>query len=237
MVDMRNVMRQSIKMMVGICLIWCLAMACPVHAEDSNHVKKKVPTYVKEGTYLGAFFVYNDMIGEFDGHHFFTADEVYTVPHVDNGPGFGIVIGGRTDNGAVELGYQRSSHDTSYLSTSYLNIIKSKATYNVIDLNFKIDVFARKQLRPYILFGVGIPWLTIKDGAYRHYAAPHEDETFIGVDLNLGAGVAYYFQPQWALTGGVIYRWNWFSYVEGNKMSDSVLEKAFGLTAGITYTF
>jgi hypothetical protein len=49
--------------------------------------------------------------------------------------------------------------------------------------------------------------------------------------------VAYYFHPQWAITGGVIHRWNWFGSVEGGSVDDSLLEKALGFTLGIAYTF
>jgi len=58
-----------------------------------------------------------------------------------------------------------------------------------------------------------------------------------GFASNVGAGVAYYLHPQWALTGGPVYRWNRFSSVEGNDFDNALSEKAFGLTFGITYTF
>ena len=112
-------------------------------------------------------------------------------------------------------------------------------------MNFKVDVFAHDQVRPYILFGFGFPWLTIENGLaeldYDYYLDDYvlsfEDETFFGFALNAGAGLAYYFHPQWAVTGGVIYRWNWFTSAEGSDLDDNLLERAFCFNVGIAYTF
>lgn len=213
------------KVIAGIYLMLCFTMATPVKADDSE--------YVKNGLYLGVLFAYNGMSGDFDDSVFYTnGSTVYDVPDVDDGMGFGLILGTRTSKGALELGYQRTSHDTN---SSFVDIGKSTAYYNVIDLNFKFDVFAQKQLKPYFLVGLGIPWLTIEDSQTN--GVTYEDETFVGFDLNLGAGMAYYFHPQWAITGGVIYRWNWFGSVDGESIDNSLLEKALGLTVGITYTF
>jgi opacity protein-like surface antigen len=151
---------------------------------------------------------------------------------VDAGTGFGIILGARGTRGAVELSYQRSSHDTS----SFFTVPgESTATYNVIDLNAKIDVFAQDQLRPYVLLGFGFPWLTIEESATDGFS--YYDETFHGFAFNVGAGAAYYLHPQWALTGGLIYRWSWFWSVEDYDIDDDLSANTLGLTFGITYTF
>ena len=58
-----------------------------------------------------------------------------------------------------------------------------------------------------------------------------------GFAFNVGAGVAYYLHPQWALTGGLIYFWNRFGSVEGRDLDNALSEEAFGLTFGIMQTF
>lgn len=189
--------------------------------------------YVKEGTYLGLYLTQNNMSGDFDDSTLFAAPgEILDVPDVDDGSGFGIVLGGRTPKGALEIGYQRSKHDVSGVLYG-----EGEATYNVIDFNFKIDVLKREKIRPYVLLGFGIPWLTIEDDLYNIVTGSSEDATFTGFALNAGAGVGYYFRPQWAVTGGVIYRWNWFSSAEGGSLDDSLSEKAFCFNIGIAYTF
>ena len=208
-----------------------LVSASVVYAQGSS--------YVKEGAYLGVYFTDARMFGDFDNTvSYYGYDEIYEVPYVDDGTGFGVVLGARTEKGAVELGYQRTRHDT-------ISLGGDEASYNIIDLNFKVDVFARDQVRPYILFGFGFPWLTIENGLaeldYDYYLDDYvfsfEDETFFGFALNAGAGLAYYFHPQWAVTGGVIYRWNWFTSAEGSDLDDNLLERAFCFNVGIAYTF
>lgn len=191
---------------------------------------------IKDGTYIGAFVTLNQMSGDFDDTTFFSGGgEINDVPDVDNGSGLGVVLGFRVGRKmAIELGYQRSRHDAS--GDWYGD---GDATYNEIDLNIKFDVFARDRIRPYILFGLGIPWLTVEDGLYTSPYGPEdvEDETFVGFGLNVGAGAAYYFRPDLALTGGVIYRWNRFSSVSGDSLSDALIEKALCFRIGVAYTF
>jgi opacity protein-like surface antigen len=196
--------------------------------------------YVKEGTYLGVYLTNNQMFGDFDNtRSYYTPGEIFDVPYVDDGTGFGVVLGARGPKGAFEFGFQRSMHDT-------ISVGGGDASYSVIDLNFKVDVFARNRTRPYLLFGFGFPWLTIENGLaeidYDYYSDDYvissfDDETFFGFALNAGAGVAYYFHPQWAVTGGFIYRWNWFTSAEGLSLDENLLEKAFCFNIGIAYTF
>lgn len=207
--------------------VLAITMASPMVTKGS--------TDVKDGLYLGAMFAYNHMSGDFDDSTFLVSSsdsDIYDVPDVDDGMGFGVLVGWRLDRYSMELVYQRSSHDTS---SSFVDMDGSDAFYNLVDLDFKIDVFAQSKLRPYVLFGVGIPWLTIEDGSTDGFS--YKDETFVGFDLGVGAGVAYYFTPQWAITGGVIHRWNWFNTVEGDGVHDTLMEKALGFTIGLAYTF
>lgn len=215
--------------------VLALIMTSAVYAQDAASVK--------DGTYIGVFVTQNQMSGDFDD----SKDPLYStsnldrldIPDVDSGAGLGILLGVRMPNakGAVEIGYQRSRHDVSGVFYDYYG--GGGASYNVIDLNIKIDVLARDQIRPYILFGFGIPWLTIEDDIYNWPYGPMdtEDATFTGLCLNVGAGAAYYFRPDLAVTGGIIYRWNRFSSAEGGKLEDALVEKALCFRVGVNYTF
>jgi len=210
--------KQSMAIMACVCLIVTLTMVSSIHATESSDVRG--------GFYFGVLFVQNNMSGDFDDSGFLvSSSDLYDVPDLGDGTGFGVVAGWRDARGAIELGYQRSMHDTR---SSFVDIGDSEASYNVVDLNLKLDVFqkadflARHRIRPYLLLGFGIPGLTIEDSATD--GSSLEDETFIGFSLNAGAGVAYCFHPQWAVTGGVIHRWNWFRSVEGEDIDDSLKE-------------
>lgn len=206
-----------------------LIMTSAVYAQDA--------AYVKDGTYIGVFLTSNQMSGDFDGTSlgYVAPGEFLDVPDVDSGSGLGILLGVRMPNakGAVELGYQRSRHDTSSI---WIDMGANEAAYNVIDLNIKIDVLAREQIRPYILFGFGFPWLTVEDRGMID-GLTYQDATFTGLCLNVGAGAAYYFRPDLAVTGGIIYRWNRFSSAEGRSLPDSLIEKALCFRIGVNYTF
>lgn len=199
-----------------------LLVTSTVYAQDGS--------YVKDGTYIGGYFTKNNMSGDFNNQILGNPLGEFIVPaEIDDGTGFGIVLGHRQQKVAFELGYQRSRHD--------LSLFVEDASYSVIDFNFKVDVFERNQIRPYVLFGFGFPWITIEDGLYDYYDDSVEDATYWGWALNAGAGVSYYFQPQWAVTGGLIYRWNWFTGAEGGSLQDTLLEKAFCFRIGLAYTF
>lgn len=218
-----------------------LIMTSAVHADvipSAPPVKPETPeaTSVKDGTYIGVFVTLNQMSGDFDASTFYTAPgEFYDVPDVDDGTGLGVVLGFRVPNAkwAGEFGYQRSRHDTS---SFFIDMGENEASYNVIDLNFKIDVLARDKIRPYILFGFGFPWLTIEDRGMID-GSTYQDVTYLGLCLNVGAGAAYYFRPDLAVTGGLIYRWNRFSSAEGKKLDDALIEKALCFRIGVNYTF
>ena len=196
---------------------------------------------MKEGIYVGGSVLYNWMSGDFDDIGLLTEDEgsdICITPEVDDGPGFGVAVGWRRFSDAIELSYQHSVHD---VDTSIFNIGDDDASYNSIDINYKLDVFqdlsyfAQRQMRPYVLIGLAIPWLTLDDVYWNGHAL--HDETFWGLGLNLGMGVNYYFDPQWALTGGLTYRWNWFSELGEKYIDDCLEEETLSVTMGISYTF
>jgi hypothetical protein len=226
-------MKNQTKKFSTIIILSLLALltTSAVYAQDGNGKRN----YVNNGTYLGVYLTKNNMSGDFDGSgkYYTTTTELFDVPDLDDGSGFGFVLGHRDQKAAVELGYQRSRHDTS---SFFIDMGENDASYNVIDFNFKVDIFARNKVRPYILFGFGIPWLTIEDRGMIDLGS-YEDITYMGWALNAGAGAAYYFRPQWAVTGGLMYRWNWFTRAEGASLDESLFEKAFCFNIGVAYTF
>ena len=155
------VMNKSKQAAVAICLLSCLTVVCPTRAEEVRSVK--------DGYYLAAMFVYNQMSGNFDDSLIYEPKDqndvaLFNVPDVDNGAGFGLWFGRRVDRFSFEIGYQSTVHDTS---TTIPGIGKADGVYNVVDLNVKIDIFAQGRLRPYLLIGGGIPWLTIEKTSRR----------------------------------------------------------------------
>jgi hypothetical protein len=204
-----------------------------LYAKDEK--SKKGSSYVKDGIYLELFGVQNRVGGDFSAITYLeTSSEVLDVPDVDPGYGFGISLGNRGEEGAFEISYQRSTHDTH---SSFIDIGDQDGYLNIIDFNFKFDVFPKKQVRPYILLGFGFPWLTITNSLYDSYEDSYEDATFIGISGNIGCGLAYYFTPRWCLTGGMTYRWMSFMTAEGRSIEDDLDAGGPCLRLGIAFTF
>lgn len=197
----------------------------PISAEESAF-------YTQDGLYLEIFGVRNSVGKDFDDSiSLLTSSALYDVPDVDAGNGFGISLGAKKKNTAFEFSYQRSTHDTS---SSYVGIGDQTGYLNIFDMNAKIDIFAKEQVRPYLLLGFGIPWLTITDSMYD---GSYDDETFIGLSGNLGAGLAYYLNPRVCLTGGMTYRWMIFTSVDGVEIEDDLSAGGPCFRLGLAFTF
>ncbi len=151
---------------------------------------------------------------------------------MDSGSGFGVIFGSRYTKGALELGYHRSTHDTNSL---FVDIGKQDATYNLVDLNLKYDVFAKGKFRPNILLGVGYTWVTVNNSMTD--GDNYSDETFTGGALNLGGGISYYLNPRWCINTEVIYRWQRYGRVEGVDLESALSGSGINYTVGIAYTF
>jgi opacity protein-like surface antigen len=214
--------------------------------------------YAKQGFYIGLFGVHNTLKGDFKGEEtLYNADEdkFAIVPEVESGNGWGILIGTRGGNGAIELSYQRSEHDVSFYDW------ESEADYNIVNLDLKGYLFADKPVQPYLLLGFGYHWLNVKDGIFEfeyayskteyaysdnyydyyyttdYYTTSYEDATFGGFGFNLGGGLACYITPKICINGGAAYRWVSFRTIDGSDVEDSIDAKGIYFNVGMAYTF
>ena len=186
--------------------------------------------------YAGVSFIRNSLGGDFNGQAAFVgSNEAIFVPKVSDGQGWEILLGGRTDKLALEFGYIRSFHDATILG------VTSSADYTIFDFNFKQHFRNEKQFQPYWLGGFNLPYLNVKNAMITSGLSV-KSTTFAGWGLNLGGGAAYYFTPQVALDGGIIYRYTKFDQARAadGKYADlnSALESnALCFTLGVTYAF
>jgi hypothetical protein len=196
--------------------------------------------YAKQGIYFGLTGNYNTVGNDFDGKTVEGSyDEVVAVPKIDNAYGFGVVLGSRKQNGAVELSYVRSQHDSTFSGYSLGDV-----TYNTINLDGKYYFLSNKPVQPFILFGICFPWLKVENSSVStedYETLESGDATFYGIGLNLGTGIAYYLNPRIAITGGITYRFNVYTGLSGEQTSGDLDESLFGgganINFGITYTF
>ena len=222
--------QKNLAAVIILSLIFVSVQNC-LYANERDNEKS---FYVKRGTYLEIFGVNNAIGGDFDDSRIlYSYYSFYDLPDIDSGMGFGLALGLRDEKGALELSYQRSTHDTS---SSFIFIGSQKAYLNALDLNLKIDAFAKDEIRPHILLGCGIPFLTIENSKLEGYYS-FDDETFFGVSGHLGCGLSYFLNPQICITGGAAYRWMWFSSVDGVDIDESLSAGGLSFRLGLAYTF
>lgn len=198
----------------------------------SRGARAEVAFAPERGFYIGLHAIYNSMFGDFDDSVLLfdpNSGDVIDVPEVDDGYGLGIALGMRLENGALELCYQRTMHNTSSVVFG-----DSEAAYNAVDINWRIDVLKRR-IRPYVQLGFGVPWMTINDAVYT--GRDYNDATFVGLGVNVGGGASYFITSHLSANAGVGYRYNWFFNAEGTKLESGLSQHSVQAALGLAYTF
>ncbi len=218
-----NIMKHLVK--------YCFTVLISLAAFTSN-AEDMMPA--KDGYYIGASYVSNGIGEEFDDTKVLTSSTmamVIGVPKIDNGTGFSLFWGQRTGDGAFEIDYINTQHNTTSIAFG-----NSTASFTSIDFNGKFYFNTATSLQPYALLGFGFQWLTIKNNTAT--ASGFNDTDFTGGrSLNIGGGLSYYITPQWFLTGGALYRWGSFGMAEGLKIQDRVGHSGLMYTGGIAFIF
>lgn len=216
------------KIVLGLCIFILSLIGSHTCAEESEF-------YVKEGFYIGGALVHNSIGEDFEGntgYRYPATGQIAVVPSVDSDLGFGLFAGYRLEKWAFELSYQRVEHDTNNIFTG-----RQDSDYNVIDFNVKFDVFPQGRFRPYVLVGIGAPWLNVDNVRTDNNGATWSNSTFKGYTVNGGLGMAYYFNQRWFLNAGAIYRWQHFRDIDGLHTSVDAMGSGINFSLGVAYTF
>jgi len=190
---------------------------------------------VNEGFYLGIAVPNHSIGGDFEGNSFlYSASEIDLIPKVQDGYGWGIILGGRFSKGAIELSYLRSTHDISFDGD-----IIGEATYHIINIDGKYYFLTDKPIQPFLLGGFCFPWLVAENSSFD--GSNWGNTTFKGaIGLNLGGGIAAYLNPKVSVSLGLIYRWVSYSQNEGIDGIAADLEESLdgsGVNYNIALTF
>jgi opacity protein-like surface antigen len=192
--------------------------------------------FAKQGFYLGLAIPYNTIGGDFDGETAFAgASDVIIVPKIDGAFGYGILAGYEANNGlAFELSYQGSKHNAKWMGGT------GKVDYSVINLDLKYNFDASESTQPYVLVGINIDTLVVKDGSST-FSGQIGDATYTGAGFNLGAGVNQYVNPNVSIGLGLTYRLVAYDQAEGvvgkGKLDSSLNGDGFGLLLDAAYHF
>ncbi len=200
--------------------------------------------YAKNGIYVGLTFPHNTIGGDFDGVSFLTDGyDVALLPKVESNIGWGILLGMRGSQFAIELSYLISSHDITWLGA------KGEADYSMAIFNTKYYFQSDKPIQPFIQCGIiFLPLLVVKDGYYNYHDDYITDARYTSTfGLNLGGGLSFYLHPLISIFGEIIYRGIIFDEVQNPTIEDEdsfwlqTIEEldvsGFNFNIGITFTF
>jgi hypothetical protein len=136
------------------------------------------------------------------------AAQVFYIPRVKSGFGFGIGFGRRYRSGLWSLSYLSSGHDVSFQQH------KSTAVSNLVEFNARTFVLKTRALKLFVYLGLDFPWLKVYDNAADDRGRTY-DATYLGLGVNAGAGVLVPVSARMFFSGSVVYRYLAYLYANG----------------------
>jgi hypothetical protein len=202
--------------------------------------------YSKEGFFIGVsgsrFSFEGDLTKNLVLWHF---EKAFFVPRLEGANGLGLGFGFKKASALWELAFLRSSHKAD------LQGRQSQATVNSIEISGRSFLLKSAPFQPYLLFGISIPWIRVKNGA--QMVDTVSNATYYGMGLSLGAGIVIHLLPRLFISGGIVYRYLGFLYVSGEGKGRDINDlrvgyggpewgkllraQSLGLTFGMGFTF
>ncbi len=202
--------------------------------------------YSKEGCFIGLSGSSLSFQGDLDKDlvlwHF---EKAFFVPRMERATGFGLGFGFKKDSALWNIVVLRSSHKTDLQGKA------SQSTFYSIDVSGRAFLLKNAPFQPYLLFGLSIPFIHVKDGSKLHDSISHA--TYYGIGLNFGSGIVIHLRPRLFISSGVIYRYLAFLYVSGEGTGRDINDlrvgyggpewgkllwtRSLGLSFGIGFTF
>jgi|GEM_PF-3536787 len=157
-----------------------------------------------EGLYLSIGAAYHSLGGGFDGETVLVApQDIFAVPEVSGGAGFGVKLGYRVEAAAIELSVMRTNHDINWVGAD------GDAVYTIWSLNFQYFFLHEKPLQPLLQIG----WtpatpLRVEDAAILTTSMEVSDAIYIGGigNLQVGAGLQVFVNPRFFIQGLGLYQ-------------------------------
>jgi opacity protein-like surface antigen len=207
-------------------------------AHAASAATSTVP-FAKEGFRLGVLFPRVAIDGDFDGDTILVGpNEILLVPKVNADWGYGVSVGTRSGNSSIDLNYQRTKHDVTFLNAV------GEAVFETYNIDFRYYFLSDKRIQPYLLIG-WIPYarLVVKDGsANTKHVVGDAKFSSAASGLNLGAGLEVFLTKRLSLQAGAVFRWMSFEEGKGvqgewREMKDSLSADGINLLTGVSYCF
>ena len=168
-----------------------------------------------QGLYIGGEILTTQPLGDFDdgGGLQAPAGDVIIVPELDTGAGVGAYVSYRWRMNEVVLSGSVSEHDGE---SDLLPGDFDTELYN-LDLNWRRYFWEESPLQPYGLFGVGMSWAEIENGAQDPGGSGQIEDAELddGININVGAGAALYTLPWVSFYGQALYRFQVYKTADG----------------------
>jgi hypothetical protein len=189
---------------------WSLALLLAVAA-----AAQEPPVVVPQPPDKGAFFIeatahtisfsQHDLYG---GMVVGNADQVFYVPRVKPGLGFGLGFGRRLRSGLWSVSYLVAGHDASFQGRD------STAVSHLLQINSRTYLLKTDSLKLFAHFGLVFPWLTVRDDVADRRGVIH-DATYLGVGVNAGGGLMLPVSSRMFFSASLIYRLIGYLYAKG----------------------
>ncbi len=187
------------------------------------------------GWHLTGIGFQNAFAGHFDGDHFFeTGGALYIVPKMASSLGYGGGFGIRRADMDVDFYYGQSTHDYTYPLFD-----PGRAKYSFIGLDYKYFLIPRGIIQPFVGMEFAFTWLKVENGSIMETAPFRSaDNTFSGLTIGAGGGLAIYPIPMIGFFGEAVFSWETFGNMKGVGGDRLKLDKLdslnFNLRFGVT---
>ena len=202
--------------------LFVFTLAAPALAQERGG-------FAKEGGY-GAVSGLLDFTFDgvtFDGSTYYqqeNGEEIFILPRLNSRNMVRGILGHRWTKAALEVSYDRTSHNGSFLDGS------GEATFQSINLDGRFFLATRGPVQPHVLVGGSMPFLTIRHGSFLEGEVGHG--RFRGYGVNSEAGVTVFPHPRVGVGVGYSYRVMWFDRATGVSDTLFYLRPRFRETSG-----
>ncbi len=134
--------------------------------------------------------------------------QLFFIPRVKPGIGFGVGFGRRFRSGLWSFSYLVSGHDVTFQGRS------GTAVSRLLQINSRTYLLKTSGLKVFAHFGLNFPWLKVDDNAVDRSGNVF-NATYLGVGVNVGAGLLVPISSRMFFSGSLIYRLVGYLYAQG----------------------
>jgi len=167
------------------------------------------------------------------------------VPSFSDNRGLSVSVGHQSVTRSIELTYARSTHSSSATFVvpgvrRSLLVFEGESLYNRINVDYKQFLTRRSRAQPYLLAGVGFPWLRVTERGL--VSGSVVDAKFSGIGGDAGGGLSFFVHRRIAAHLGVAYRYDLFLSARGGErdwinIKDLVSVRGVQVSSGVSFAF